>query len=275
MTRVGPRPLAAAIVLLLLLTATPAEARWWHHHRQPVRPPVCEDTARVLLIGDSITEGGGASDLASTSWAAILEANLPGHEILNAGCGGATSSDLVGMVPGAARLCLAGTQWLSMVEPRLPADVAIIAFGTNDSVGLSEPAPIEPWLYEQNIRDAVGLLGGPVILMTPPKWRGARDAVNADYRLRAYTDALHRIAEDTLWVEVVDVYSLLEPDDFKWFWWLFWRLRDIHPNDSGHAKIAVALEPVILALLPDKEMAPLLPCTKRGWRLLDDERGSR
>ncbi len=236
--------LALALITATLLAAPTANAKNWRH-----RQVDHDATKRVLLIGDSITVGQGASNRNRTSYAAILRNKLPSLEIVNAGCGGATSADIVRQTPGPAWACsMHGTLWPSKIAPELPADVVIIAVGSNDVWGAWEDALIEPEVYEENLRTTIGMLdGGPVILLTPPKWKGARSSVVLDERLRAYREAIYRIASDTLWVEVVDVYALLEPEDFEWIWWRAWG-RGVHPNDSGHAKIAAALNRVISAL---------------------------
>jgi lysophospholipase L1-like esterase len=194
--------------------------------------------ARVLLIGDSITQGA-VSGTPGFPYAEIVGIQLgPDFEVTNLGCGGASSFD---WRPDTG-VTICGGLWINLwaerVLPNLPAEMATIMLGTNDATGFFEPAPLTGDSYIANIGaivDGLQAAGVPqVVLMTPPaRCTTAPQAVRdrlADYRLRIFTMCLTKPGV----VCGPDVYKLLDPvADFA--------SCDVHPNAQGHSKLGNAL----------------------------------
>jgi lysophospholipase L1-like esterase len=194
--------------------------------------------ARVLLIGDSITEGS-VSGTPGFPYAAVVDLQLgPDFEVTNLGCGGATSFD---WRPDTG-VTICGGLWINLwaerVLPNVPAEIATVMLGTNDATGFFEPAPLTGDAYAANIEAIVDGLHAAgvdqVMLMTPPaRCTSAPQAVRdrlADYRLRIFTMCLTKPGV----VCGPDVYKLLDPvADFA--------SCNVHPNAQGHAKLGNAL----------------------------------
>lgn len=206
-----------------------------------IRPPL-----KVLMIGDSITEGGQSQPSDLPYYEVTANALGSAYEVVSIGCGGATSED---WQPGGPATLCAGLWWNPNVYearavPELPADVVTIMLGTNDSTGFFEPAPITPLDYAQNIVALVDQLlvddAGTVLLMTPPPMCSTTDPATLD-RLAAYR--VFDLALCSHHAGVVcgpDVYTLLGPADF--------RGCEVHPNGQGHAVLGEAVADAILAL---------------------------
>lgn len=201
---------------------------------------------KMLFLGDSITQGGGATDPAAGGFVALIAERFTEFEVVNAGCGGSTVRDWT--IDGPTPACTIFGAWTVLAEPELPAAITHILLGTNDTLGFFEFFPdgsmgnfVAPEEYEIRLRALVDRAPGLVLLSTPPRNLGALSGP-VDDRLRAYRDAVLAIADESRRVALgVDVYALLDPaSDFA----------DAHPNDRGHARIADELERRILALLP-------------------------
>jgi len=213
--------MAAALVIVLALVALPGRT-----------------LARVLLIGDSITEGT-VSGTPGSPYAAVVATDLgPEFDVLNLGCGGASSFD---WRPDTGVTICGGLfidLWAQRVLPNVPAEIATVMLGTNDATGFFEPAPLTGDNYAANIEAIVDGLHAAgvdqVMLMTPPaRCTSAPQAVRdrlADYRLRIFTLCLVKPGV----VCGPDVYKLLDPvaDSFS---------CNVHPNAQGHAKLGHAL----------------------------------
>ncbi|MCA9492476.1 MAG: SGNH/GDSL hydrolase family protein [Myxococcales bacterium] len=206
-----------------------------------IRPPL-----KVLMIGDSITEGGQSQPSDLPYYEVTANALGPAYEVVSIGCGGATSED---WQPGGPATLCAGLWWNPNVyEERavaeLPSEVVTIMLGTNDSTGFFEPAPITPVDHAQNIVALVDQLlvdgAETVMLMTPPPMCSTTDPATldrlADYRAFDLALCSHHAGV----VCGPDVYTLLGPADF--------RGCDVHPNGQGHAVLGEAVADAILAL---------------------------
>jgi len=113
--------MAAALVIVLALVALPGRT-----------------LARVLLIGDSITEGT-VSGTPGSPYAAVVATDLgPEFDVLNLGCGGASSFD---WRPDTGVTICGGLfidLWAQRVLPNVPAEIATVMLGTNDATGFFE-----------------------------------------------------------------------------------------------------------------------------------------
>ncbi len=208
---------------------------------------------RVLLIGDSIT-AGVVSGAGGEAYASVLPALLgDDYEVVNAGCGGASSWDWTLSRPSA--LCggygvLPGSMYEVMAAPNLPAEIVSIMLGTNDASGFYEPQPVPVAEYRSALEEIVGLVlaegAEKVILMPPP------DHIWGDptrrTRLIGYRAEILDLCVVTAGVVCgPDVFMLLDlARDFE-----NWNL---HPNARGHRAIAEALAGTIMAI---PEPAPI------------------
>lgn len=198
---------------------------------------------KVLMIGDSITQGQQslpAGQQYTTVAAAILG---PQYEVVEIGCGGASSGDWLPF--GDVTLC-GGEFWspniyLNRALPNLPAEMVTIMLGTNDATGFFEPAPITPEQYRENMSDLVTSLindgAEQVLLMSPPPMCAAADPLTVG-RLTAYRLIIKDLCETLPGVICgPDVYTLLNPEDFAGC--------DVHPNGVGHQKLGIAVAKAI------------------------------
>ena len=196
---------------------------------------------RVVLVGDSIT-AGVSSEPKGPGYAELLAGLLgPEFEVVNVACGGSSTLD---WQPGAPSwLCTDIEHAVPLYEgrarPALPADVAIILLGTNDLAGALEPAPVEPDAYRDALRtlaDALHADGARlVVILSPPfSMRGV-------VRLAGYRQRIGELCRERPFLRCgPDLGALLDPiRDFQ--------LNDLHPNASGHAKIAAALAETLRA----------------------------
>jgi lysophospholipase L1-like esterase len=198
---------------------------------------------RVLLVGDSIT-AGLVSEPTGPSYAEILTDRLGDRfEIVNLGCGGSSSLDWTRSrgVETCAGRPTKPSLYDARVVPAMPAEIACVMLGTNDARGVHEKMWITPDEYEAAIREiATNLLddgAGTVLLLGPPL---ALQRVQAMLRIFGYGKALASICEEMPRVRCgPDVSHLLTQDDYE--------SGNVHPNGSGHAKIAEALAEALLA----------------------------
>jgi MYXO-CTERM domain-containing protein len=219
--------------------------------------PLCAraDPISIVLLGDSIT-AGATSAPTGPSYATLLADSLgPGFTVTNLGCGGASSLD---WTPSRGGVFCGGdverpNLYQALAQPQLPAAIVTILLGTNDAIGFEESARTDPWVYTVAIAQLSGNLladgAAKVMLMTPPPnfaGRGAARSLLARYRNAII--ALCGSPGDAV-VCGPDVYALLDPEDFA--------AGDIHPNESGQAKIADALHDAVLAAIPEPASAPL------------------
>jgi lysophospholipase L1-like esterase len=209
-------------------------------------PPPIEDPGprtRVVLVGDSITLGQ-VSRPKGPSYAQLLQRLLgPAFEVVNLGCGGSSSLDWTRS--RGSLLCDGKVTRPSLYDARvlpvLPAQFATVLLGTNDSKGIKEERRISAEEYGEALREiATNLLDDGaerVVLMGPPlaaHWRRAL------MRIVEYGDAVRAICEGNPRVLCgPDVRYLLLLEDFA--------PGNVHPNGSGHAKIAAALAEFLLA----------------------------
>lgn len=217
----------------------------------------------LLLIGDSITEGCVSSPTGTDCtcsqglcYAARLSAHLGAdYQIVNAGVGGSTTADWASEAVRIPYVLVGDTPtpiFEGVALPNLPADMVLIMLGANDAIGVFEPSPIAPEIYRENLDATVtrilDLGAGRVVLVKPPPLFAFDETVQD--RLRSYGREIDRLC--ALTTNVVcgpDLSSLLMPDDFEG--------DDLHPNATGHEKIARAVLETIV-LVPEPSAALLM-----------------
>lgn len=208
---------------------------------------VSEPPIRVLLIGDSITEGI-VSGTPARPYAELLSELLgPGFTVKNVGISGITAYLWDPTVP-CRRLCGVSDQQSFFdlrIRPELPVDIATILVGTNDAIGLfTDGPPTSSSDYAIHLGRIVQALleerVGRVVLLTSPISNKLHEP--ARQRIAEYRDIVLEICRASAGVSCgPDLYRLLDRNsDFQ--------RGDIHPNGVGHARIASALRESLFAL---------------------------
>lgn len=204
---------------------------------EPATPAPSAPSVRVLLIGDSITAGLVSAPKGPPYATLLAELLGPDFELVKLGCGGTSSLDWTrsrGAVMCGGDYALPNL-YDKLVKPALPADLATVLLGTNDAKGIQEDHHISAEEYEAALREIAGNLladgVGQVMLLGPPF---IIHNVQAMLRIMKYGDALRRVCGGMERVVCgPDVRFLLDAEDFA--------NGNIHPNASGHRKIAEAL----------------------------------
>lgn len=185
--------------------------------------PLAASPTRILVLGDSLTEGYGIS--AAAAFPAVLEKNLSakGHAvtIANGGLSGSTSAGAV------SRL-----KWHLRQKP----DILILALGANDGLRGISPAATQKNLSEviafAQAQHMQVLLAG---MRLPPNY-GKK--YPDDFQKMFQTLARkYRVPLLGFLLEGVAAQPHLNLED------------GIHPNEKGHQVIAKNLEPFIEKLL--------------------------
>jgi lysophospholipase L1-like esterase len=208
-------PIAAFLLLALLACGEP--------RRDPVR---------VVLLGDSITEGAARP---AVSYSELLVTQLgDSWEIVNIGAGGTSSRDWTPRSPPMKRegiVVVLPRPFRTRAIPALPADVVTVLLGSNDAAAFYEPRPVSPEEYRAALEEIIASLlqhgAGSVMLLTPPPRCGP--VVNA--RLAEYREAVIELCRAGAAVVCgPDLFELMDLSHFD--------DCDVHPNAGGHALIA-------------------------------------
>jgi lysophospholipase L1-like esterase len=198
--------------------------------------PAAAGPIRTLLVGDSITFGV-VSAPEGPSWAELVAFELAGsHDVVNVAQSGTSAVYWAPSTPCPGICSEADNLFDDRATPELPADVATLLLGTNDAVGLflDEPTGTDDWEgYMREVLD--GLFDGgvaAVLLMSSPDANLSPDAAA---RIGSYRERVDAICGDVAGVVCgPDLATLLDPT-------LDFAPGDVHPNASGHAKIADAV----------------------------------
>jgi lysophospholipase L1-like esterase len=191
------------------------------------RPPLPR-TPRIVFVGDSLTVGLYATTEA-TAFRSLLAAMVPCTASLIASAGGRSDSVDLTSVTAAA------------------GDIYVIELGTNDASGYPSGVPVSSAAFASRLRaiGAAARAGNPgcrLVFLT--LWQGRRVRRPYDARISAVATAYGD--------HVVDIGPIKDrPEDSKpagvdtqWGASDGW-----HPNDAGHAAIAVRLGSVVRGLL--------------------------
>jgi lysophospholipase L1-like esterase len=197
------------------------------------RPPT-----RVVVLGDSIT-AGISSKPNGPGYADLLRAQLgPEFEVVSLGCSGSTTRDWQPDAPPST--CRGPGEPMHLyasARALLPADVVTILLGTND---LRVIDAVEPDEYRDALRTLAERLHADgareVVLISPPI------SVSTAARLAGYRVRLRDLCAEKPYLHCgPDLVVVLDPvADFQ--------ARDVHPNKSGHEKIAAALAETLRGL---------------------------
>lgn len=204
----------------------------------------CGAPRSVVLLGDSITQGV-TSEPSGPPFAARLRDSLgEDFEVINIGCNGASSRDWL----PTSEIPVCG--YAAMVAPNLPADLVVILLGTNDAIGHLEPAPLSAAEFRTALNELIAQLlqdGAEQVMLATPPPNFALPIVMPT--LVAYAAEIREIcsAEADRVRCGPDLLRLLELADFE--------TGNLHPNASGHAKIADAMHASVLQAIrkPDAD----------------------
>jgi acyl-CoA thioesterase-1 len=187
-------------------------------------PAFADNPHRVLILGDSLTEGYGVAK--DDSFPSVLEQELkndgfPQTQIINAGISGSTSSS------GLSRF-----KWSLKGKP----DILILALGAND--GLRGLSPAE---MKKNLKSVIDLAKQNHIRVL---LAGMKAPPNLG---RAYTSAFEKVFTDLSKEEKVALIPFLLTGiagDSK-----LNQSDGVHPNEKGHRQMASIVKKYLEPLL--------------------------
>lgn len=182
-----------------------------------------ERPLRIACVGDSITEGIGASDKTKTSYPARLQALLgEGYEVGNFGHGGTTVTSYQKFSEYTDSLAFA-------------PDVVLAFLGTNDCINMTEEGKVDAW--KSNYGNFLEIYKN---LPSKPQVYAVTALYRSDYTQRRWTlehvlvPAQKEVAAQK-GVPVIDVYELTK----DYFATAFYNAGDrLHPTDTGYAYLA-------------------------------------
>lgn len=200
-------------------------------------PPVSAHP-KILFVGHSTTLGVGAtaSDLLDTApitggYVDLLSRYWHGAQVVNAGCSGAGMPAFLIDENNGSGVCSGGGAWTTLVATQEPFDVSHLMF--NGGV-----LTLQWWStadkFESDLRALVIRLGGVVVIS---QHNMDSRYLSGPERVRFYEwrDRVAAVVADDpsvfLGADLVD--TLDYPDDFD--------TDLVHPNQRGHAKLAVAI----------------------------------
>ena len=200
---------------------------WSAHNYLQIKPVAKSDVKDVPIIacvGDSITEGAGATNQYLTSYPAQLQKELGGeYNVINFGLGGTTAGQRSGK-----ETWLDNVHWTG-VQAIVP-DIVILALGTNDSK--YSPSHDKFFADYKNVVDKL-LSVNPdlkiIVSTAPTAHSGAFNIKNAN--IQSVISPVQKEIAAQYNFDVVDMCSITSnmssifPDG-------------IHPNDAGYAFFA-------------------------------------
>lgn len=219
---VGLVLLLAAAIVFIVLAITARNSPPAEDFTPPAAEEAVDEPVTASFIGDSYTQGIGAT-VPANRWVSIV-AKANGYAVVNLGRGGTgylTTSDVNGC---GLDFC---PNFLSMVDSVDPAtEVLVVAGGQNDFVQFSaDPAPVTAAIDETYAAARLALPDADIVAVGPSTLGGA----SAD--ARAFDQAVRRAAEavGARYVSMLEP-PVLGPDLLS--------ADGVHPNDAGHAAIA-------------------------------------
>ena len=204
--------------------------------------PLTGAKIKVACVGDSITQGVGATSQATASYPAFLQTLLgPGYEVRNFGQGGATLHDLE-----PARSYMKRGSFAASTN--FDADILLIMLGTNDA-NTNYPATFSQLASFTNAYDTLirhyarGRTSKPKIFIATVAWEAATDASKYGLVYARDWGFLQAIIQNRMAPMIrdyaharghplVDVNSLTVGHS-EWY-----TSDPVHPGDAGYREIA-------------------------------------
>lgn len=200
-------------------------------------PPNPTNSRLVVVFGDSITEGNSLPDKErSNAWVPLVERLSQGPlKLINEGQGGRPTNSVA--------------EFVAMLKRHSRMDLLVLALGANDARDISGHCVSNAIAHLRNMIDKARQAFGPtlqILLVAPTNIR--KDALGPTREIGNERDANLRalaIAYETLAMEencaFTSLYGLIPPECLT---------RDgVHPDSRGHALIATAILPQLLALV--------------------------
>ena len=195
-----------------------------------VAPTVYPSGRRWLFLGDSHTDGAGATNV--TFAYALYTSRVAGSEavtVVRRGYPGETSSQLLDRLPG-------------LIGGDAPEGVFVMC-GTNDA-----STPFTSELFISNIAAMKALADNariPFVVSTvPPRASTVTDAAIRRDAVRAYNQQLYRWATDKA-VPLVDVFGAVVDPATGYMASAYDSGDGVHFNNAGHLQIATVVAPVV------------------------------
>jgi hypothetical protein len=192
---------------------------------------------RVVVSGNSISVGNGASNTSCYAWVVCLRQLLgAAWEVANTGWGIAYAGGRFNM---AALQQAEANRVVSYFAGATGAKVYIDVLGTNDAYYVpGDPATIAA--YKAGVWDKIHALDPTIrVYSGTPLWRGNKDSANSLGKVLAdYATAFNTVAQSrSAYVTAVDCLSWLSEVDFRQTNTGI-PVDNLHPNDTGHFKVA-------------------------------------
>lgn len=208
-----------------------------HQDRSIKQPPICytptmpHTPPRIMVVGDSIAAGAGASDSAG------FRSNLAGRfasESLSVAFVGSISGPQgaheghAGFTMGQARVGMLG--WMTASDP----DVVLLLAGTNDNL-FGTPAAYTV----ENLGACIDLIGASrkIVVLPPPPAPAVATNRKVDILAQSYGVVVSEKRNQGYRTFFVPDYPGLDP--------LVDLADGIHPDDGGYALMAQAIWPVL------------------------------
>jgi lysophospholipase L1-like esterase len=217
MTKGSPTPSAVTDDAQVHLTESPTPT-----------PEPSIDTTRAVFIGDSYTQGTGASDKATTRWTSLVSIN-EGWQEINLGRGGTGYVTTSGVNGCGKEYCPSYPEMVAEAVASQP-DLVVVAGGQNDQSAMSEnPNAVIAAINATYSSLRAALPGTRIIAVGPSTPEEVTSSIVAlDEAVRAAAEA-NGAEYISLLEPAVLTLEMIAPDGS-------------HANDAGHAAIAARIE---------------------------------
>jgi lysophospholipase L1-like esterase len=197
---------------------------------------------KVACVGDSITQGAGATSQATASYPAFLQTLLgPGYEVRNFGQGGATLQDLE---PARSYM----KRGAFGASTNFEADILLLMLGTNDA-NTNYPATFSQLDRFTNAYDTLishytrGRVAKPRIFIATVAWEAAADACKYGLVYAKDWGFIQSIIQNRMAPMIRDYarargYPLVEVNSLTMGHSEWYASDPVHPGDAGYREIA-------------------------------------
>ncbi len=196
---------------------------------------------KVLFLGDSITEGHGASAY-ENCYVALFQKEYPTATIVNYGVGGTRIACQYGKDPEQKR----DHDFMERAESmKKDADLVVVFGGTNDyghgNAKLGKFEDRDPYtfygalhlLFERLITDNPR---AKVLVLTPLHRLGEENPNMNGHVLKEYVDAIRKVAEEFSF-PVLDLFKTSNMNPAKGNIQADYMPDGLHPNDNGYLRL--------------------------------------